>query len=354
MKLYNNRQTGRIYARVKTGNPAKPVIRISMGTADAKEAAKRAKALKLEEQEAALRLGAKTLQTAAHIAAGKKVTVAQAVAEWNESAKNRDESPATTAKNQAVMSQWIDAEGLGKLPPMALTEGHVSRFINRTDREVGYATRIRQLSVIRMFIGYCIVKGYVAENVAGKGRMAVQHRKLNHDQMEPHKVEPMTEEEVKKIMAAAEGFQKWGTAIAYAAGLRLGDVAQLEHASLSVPGHIIVHTGKRGKRVQLPVNEQLTPGLAEALRGASAEAVDHESPYLFPAEAAQYEDVAAGRPKFSVYYQRLLARCGITNRSFHSLRHAAITRWSKVGFTLEQCAEFAGHSNTKTTEGYIG
>jgi integrase len=354
MKLYINRQTGNICARIKTGNPAKPRIRISLGTSDAQEAAKKAKTLKLEEQESALQIGAKMLQTAAHLAAGKKVTVQSAREEWLKAAHNRDESPATTAKNATVMAQWIEAENLGKLPPLALTEAHVSRFINRSD-DASYATRVRQLSVIRMFLGFCGVKGYVGENVAGKGRMAVQHRKLSQAQLEPHKVEPMTAAEVQLIMENTTGFMRWGTGIAFAAGLRLGDVAQLQHASI-VPGHLIVHTGKRNKRVKLPINERLAPGLAAALAHASAEFMaidDEESPYLFPDAALQYADVTAGRPKFSIYYQRMLARVGIENRSFHSLRHAAITRWAKIGFSIEECAEYAGHSNTATTKGYI-
>jgi len=30
-----------------------------------------------------------------------------------------------------------------------------------------------------------------------------------------------------------------------------------------------------------------------------------------------------------------------------------LTRWKAEGFDLEACADYAGHSSTKTTEGYI-
>ena len=45
-----------------------------------------------------------------------------------------------------------------------------------------------------------------------------------------------------------------------------------------MPGHIIVHAGKRGKRVCLPISDELTPGLAAILR----EIPPTESGYRFP------------------------------------------------------------------------
>ena len=111
--------------------------------------------------------------------------------------------------------------------------------------------------------------------------------------------------------------------LAAAAGLRLGDIAQLEHAALEVPGHIIVHTDKRDRRICLPINGTITPGLAEIL----AEIPPTDSPYLFPAQAAQYDDISTGRPKFSVYFTRLMDRLGI-DRSGAGRKITAT--WSRV------------------------
>jgi len=349
MKLTTNKTSGRIYARLRTGNPSNPYISMTLGTSDAAEAKKKAKAANLESIEAQAQAGNLSLQAVARLSAGRKVTVTKAAEQWMAAAVARDESPATTAKNRAVMAQWMAHEPIANIPPLAVTEAHVSRFINREDPSVGFSTRLRQLSVIRVFLRFCAETGLVVGNVAGPTRMNVQHRKLSHEQLEPKKVRPFTAAEVKKIMDNTEGWWRWATAISYAAGLRLGDVAQLEHGSLTMPGHIIVHTGKRGKRVCLPLNDELTPGLSAILR----EIPPTESRYLFPDEAEQYEDVVNGRPKFSIYYGRILERLGIKGRSFHSLRHAAITRWDKAGFTLDQCAEYAGHSSTKTTKGYV-
>ena len=48
---------GRKYAVLKTGNPAKPKLRMTLGTTSAAEAKKAAKDAKLHEIEAALQLG---------------------------------------------------------------------------------------------------------------------------------------------------------------------------------------------------------------------------------------------------------------------------------------------------------
>jgi integrase len=354
MKLKTNSASGRIYAHLKTGNPSRPVIKMTLGTKSAAEAGKKAKALKLAQLEAAMQLGPLSQKTIARLQVGKKVNTEQAAAMWLQAAANRDESPATTQKSRMVLDQWFNfAPELRKLAPMFITEAHVSPFINRPDDNVGASTRRRQLSVIRMFLRYCNDTSLSQGNVAGPGRVDVHHRKLSHEQREPKTVLPFTDGEVQRILANTEGWDRWSAGIAAAAGLRLGDIAQLEHASLSVPGHIIVHTDKRGRRVCLPIDEKLTPGLAEML----AEIPPSDSPYLFPEAAAQYEDIKAGRPKFSIYFARILDRIGIDRKggrkSFHSLRHTALTRWAREGFSLDECKEYAGHSSTKTTSGYI-
>lgn len=347
MKLAVNKASGRVYARLKTGNPAQPYIKITLGTKSAEEARRKAKEANLGQIESALQAGQLSQQAIARLTVGKKFTVEQSAAQWLAAATNRGESPATTAKSATVIEQWLaSSSALRSLPPMAIKEEHIAPWINRS-ADVGVATRRRQLSVLRMLLRYCADLGIAQGNAAN--RVNVNTRALTHAQREPKQVAPFTAAEVKKILTHTEGWWRWAVGISYATGLRLGDVAQLEHASLAVPGHLIVHTDKRDRRVCLPINDRLTPGLAEIL----SEIPPTDSPYLFPEQAKQYEDITSGRPKFSVYFGRLLAGMGIERRSFHSLRHTAISRWKREGFSLDECKSFAGHTNTKTTQGYV-
>lgn len=347
MKLTKDKESGHIYARLKTGNTAKPYLRMTLGTKSAAEARQKAKDANLEKIEAALQAGSLSTEAIARLSVGRKVTTQQAGERWLAAAENRGESPATTAKNASVLQQWYAFDpAVAKLPPMALNEDHIAPFVNRTT-EVSARTRERQLSVLRTFCRYCADLGLAKGNAAN--RVKVNLRGLTHQQREPKEIKPFTAAEVKRIVSEAEGFWRWATGIGYATGLRLGDVCQLEHACLSQPGHIVVWTEKRDRRVCLPVNEKLTPGLA----GVLAEVPPTDSRFLFPDAAAQYDDIASGRPKFSMQFKRLVESLGIEGKSFHSLRHAAISRWQKDGFSLDECKTYAGHSNSKTTKGYI-
>ena len=347
MKLTVHPTNGRIYARLKTGDPARPYVRMTLGTKSAEEARAKAKEANLGKIEAALQAGQLSTQAIARLTVGHKLTTEQAFTEWCDRGARRNDAPSTTAKNRAVGEQWFRCvPAIRSLPPMSLTEDHVSAFVNREDAAVGAATRRRQLSVVRMFLRSCVDTG-LSRGI--DTRRILNHRALSHAQLEPKQVQPFTAEEVQTILANTEGWWRWAVGIANAAGLRLGDVCTLEHAALSLPGHIIIHTHKRNRRVCLPVNEEITPGLAAIL----AEVPPSESSYLFPEEAEQYADVAAGRSKFSMQFNRLLASLEIHGRSFHSLRHTAISRWAAQGFSLDQCRDYAGHSSEKTTTGYI-
>lgn len=351
MKLYKN-GSGRYAARLKTGNPAKPYVKITLGTKSAEEAKRKAKDANLAKIEAAHQAGSLTQQAIARLTVGKKLSTEQAFVQWLARGANRGESPATTEKNRSVGEQWFAfIPAVKSLPPMSLTEDHVAPFINRKSEDAGAATRARQLSVLRQFFGYCADLGISQGNPARL--VDVDHRALGHEQREKKAILPFTAEEVRTIIDGTEGWWRWASAISAATALRLGDVCQLEHACLAVPGHIIVWTDKRDRRVCLPINSRVTPRLAAIL----AEIPPTDSPYLFPDEAKQYEDIKTGRPKFSVYFGRVLDQLGIDRaggrKSFHSLRHHAITRWDAQGFSLDECKTYAGHSNAKTTSGYI-
>ena len=44
---------------------------------------------------------------------------------------------------------------------------------------------------------------------------------------------------------------------------------------------------------------------------------------------------------------------GIENKSFHSLRHAAISRFAAAGMTLERIGKIVAHSDPATTAAYV-
>jgi integrase len=276
-----------------------------------------------------------------------KLTLTQAAERWFEARRVRSRSPATIATDRSVIARWFAWKpALAQTAPMGLERGDLFDFVNRPGRS-GATARRRVLQVLISFVGFLADNGMIATNPAAD--VTVDIRALTHGQREKKVVAPFTAAEIKTILARTDGWWHWATGISAATSLRLGDVAQREHESLGVPGHIVGWTSKRLRRVCLPINPRLTPGLAALL----AAIPPSDSRYVFPEQAKQYADIAAGRSKFSMQFKRLLESLGIEGRSFHSLRHTAITRWKRIGFDLDQCAEYAGHKNPETTRGYI-
>jgi integrase len=91
-----------------------------------------------------------------------------------------------------------------------------------------------------------------------------------------------------------------------------------------------------------------------------------DAQYIFP-EQREIHRSPERRSGLCVQFKRLLQAAGITdaNKSFHSLRHMAATqKFAKAdknalakklaeNLTLEQIAALLGHSETKTTQGYV-
>ena len=50
---------------------------------------------------------------------------------------------------------------------------------------------------------------------------------------------------------------------------------------------------------------------------------------------------------------RILQKAEVGKHHFHELRMTKITELDQNGHSLEKIAEFAGHTSTKSTEGYI-
>ena len=128
------------------------------------------------------------------------------------------------------------------------------------------------------------------------------------------------------------------------AGLRLGDICQLEWDSFSVKNKFIVWTDKRDRRVAL----DLDPRLADVI----AAIAPINSQYVFPEERALYKDTRR-KANLSTYFRRICAAVDIHGKTFHDLRSSFIVDCKKRGLPMEHIAESVGHRSTTTTKGYI-
>lgn len=334
------------HARVKTTDGKHKTI--STHTTSKKEAEQVVSESGIEHLETAAKAGRLTREAIGLITTGKKLTVAKAIEKFIESLSRR-QSPGHVYNTRQALNQWLAATPIGSLPPSAITDSHVDGWVNEDNPGVKAGRRRMRLSLIRSFCDYCSDMGWMIGNPAGRRRVTVDLGKLSHEQKETKAIEPFTAAELRKFTdyCKSEGHVFWQFAalVSWEIGLRLGDIASLEWDSFNTPGRAIVWTMKRDRRVSVPISDALSDVLAQ-IPVASEK-------YLFPNERALYSDLSR-RANLSTYFKRYCSYAKIeSGKTFHSIRHACVTRWSREGKSLEDIATDVGHASTKTTQGYI-
>ena len=277
------------------------------------------------------------------ITAGRKVTCTEVLGSFTCEASGRwsDGTLAGIRTNLGAFFAWARCGGKALVDVDRET---ILRWVNSGDAKMG--TRKNRMKYIRTFYRYARARNFVLENPAETA--FIEARKMSHEELEPRDVQPITEGEFNLICSNATPFWRNVTAISYWTGLRFSDCVTLEWASVSKEG-LIVWTRKRTRRVVLPYDDPLLG--AGGLRTILATAERASDEYVFPEERAAY--LAGRRSQFPTAYRVLLDKLGIENKSFHSLRHAAISRFAAAGMTLERIGKLVAHSDPATTAGYI-
>ena len=154
---------------------------------------------------------------------------------------------------------------------------------------------------------------------------------------------PITDEEFRRLFAAASEPYKTALLIGYHTGLRLMDCFRLSPDCIE-NGWIVKIPGKtrRYRRaVQIPVHRELANHF-------SSIQVTGSDPYCQNAPSEQ---------RISAYFNRLFYACWVNDTpegkaSFHGLRSAFVTRLRERGIPEHAIEGMAGHTKTETTNVY--
>lgn len=180
---------------------------------------------------------------------------------------------------------------------------------------------------------------------------------------------PFTPEELRRLMDEAPA--PWCNMVAvswYCAGLRLSDVCLMRWDAVDMAGGV-VRIDAEVKTLQgrvIPISPPFRKRL-DAMRARHDAGEDAGSPYLFPAMAAQYEVNQAAT--VSTRFTSLLRAMGIVSdtiagaklgkrhrmseKSFHSIRHAAVSVLrSNPAFTPDMVRDAVGHNSEAVERGY--
>lgn len=353
LPLSENPKTGRISVKIK-GAPGQRAQKIALGTTSRAVARKLVKDAGLEDIELAARANVLTAEAITRLKAGKRVSVEAALKEHLELMPIRGKRASTIKHDTAVLNNWIDVMNLAKAPIGAIEDKHVSKFINNKSRGK-YQTRVRQLSSIRTFLGFCLDRGWVATNPATL--VAVSVDGMSQEDLLETETLTFTEDEVKKILAHTTGFWHSATIIGRHTGLRLSDVATLQWESITAT-RLTVFSSK-GKRI---VDMELTPELKRLF----ASIPRGDSRYVFPSQAANVITMGS-TTTISQQFRRMCIKLGIEDKSFSGLRHTfAVSSMADVtdkklklvqemigAASIEEVRRLLGHAKSNVTLRYL-
>lgn len=292
------------------------------------------------------------------IDATRSKTVESAINEWKRWLESTCNSERTAESHITYATCWAREKRMLGRRLAEVREHHISEWINERSG-CGLATRRVRLSAIRSLFKFCSIREYITMDPSQLVR--VKARLLSHEQKEPTVRVPITDDEIRRILAeldrriqsaepvgrlAESDLRFWRAAIVIGrhAGLRLGDIACLEWSCLSKPGKLIVWTDKHDARVDLPMTPELRAVFDSLPR--------HSRHLCFPSQDKTARD-RKKRSKLSVQFGRLLESIGIEGKSFHCLRHAFATDCRKRNMPMPHIQESLGHANQSTTKGYI-
>lgn len=289
------------------------------------------------------------------------ISVDEAILRWYAWMQATYESKITTHNYLSTAKSWARDTKAELVPVNEVTEADIERWVNKNDGCKG-STRRTRLHVLSSLFKFCAVKGYTHANMASL--VKVKYKDLSHDQKEARVKRLFTDEEYRKVLFAIEAeisrlesqvgsapvrflvaYRFWYAAVIIGrhTALRISDIASLEWASIN-EGRLVVHTDKKNVRVDL----EITPEIQQAIDGIHK----LSDKWCFPQQNAINSDPST-RCQLPVQFGRILKNAGVSKHHFHELRITKVTEMNRSGSTIEEIAQFAGHSSTKSTEGYI-
>jgi integrase len=171
------------------------------------------------------------------------------------------------------------------------------------------------------------------------------------------KREAFSHEEISQLVSSAEGDWRGAIILAATSGLRMGDIARLQWSSVDLEAGVLrVTPRKTGTEVVLPIHPDFADWLFNKQRGIG------KAP-IFSQLAGMRVDGDGG---LSNQFGAIVKKAGIlrhitpgggkgratASKSFHSLRHAFVSRLANSDVASDLRMRLAGHSDAKTHRGY--
>jgi integrase len=236
-----------------------------------------------------------------------------------------------------------------------LQASDIARFRDHEAKERSSATANMSLKVLRVCFGEAVRQGLLTISPASRVKFLKS--------IAESKRRAFTLPEIKRILKACNDDVEWRGLVLFGLylGQRLGDLARLTWRAVDLDsGDIAFTTRKTGRRIVLPLLQPLGDYLA------SLPASDNPNAFIFPHAAS-----AKRTGTLSNQFREILADAGLveprTHRStgkgrsrsrqmselsFHSLRHSAVTMLKAAGVSDFIAREIVGHESAAVSRQY--
>jgi integrase/recombinase XerD len=214
---------------------------------------------------------------------------------------------------------------------------HVDRYLARLD-ELGFSgsTRKRKAITFRSFLSFLFRNGYISHDISGMVILPFPEQSIPRI---------LAQTEYKRLLEASENNvrDKAIITLLLQTGIRLSELTRLALPDIHLPDSIeIVGIGSHRGRV-IPLNSRACEALESYFSGRPVSNV------LFPSHVGKPMG-NRGVEKIVMKYYKM---ANISRASVNSLRHTFIVQHLIKGTSLKTIQEVVGHSDIRTTEGYI-
>jgi integrase len=302
--------------------------------------------------------GVSDVFTAANVESLPSASIKSWCETWTE-AKAIETEESTHARYKRVIERFTGflGEAKSKRDLSTLQASDVGRFRDREAKELSRSTANLSVKVLRICLGEAVRQGLLAVNPAVRVKLLKSTKES--------KRRSFTLTEIKRILKACGDDVEWRGLVLFGLylGQRLGDLARLTFRAVdSENGEIAFSTIKTGRRIVLPLVQPLVDYLS------SLPASDNPSAYIFPNAAAHKRTGS-----LSNQFREILVEAGLVEPlphghrstgkgrtgaremseiSFHSLRHSAVTMLKAAGVSDFIAREIVGHESAGVSRQY--
>jgi integrase len=280
--------------------------------------------------------------------ATRPLTLGKLEKEWRESPRRRDCSEAQLERYARQLAAFVEWAGEG-LDVRAVGDDMAERYAKHLGKFAAntYNKHLNTLTAVWKAIG----------RTRGLGN---PWQDLPRRRADTHIRRALTDAEIAKIIDAAEGEYKALVIIGARTGLRLGDACRLRWEDFGGDGVLRVKTSKTGALVALPGAALLSE--LRNVTGGHKTNIENASGHIMPDIAERYARDPSG---VSDWVGRYFKRAGLKtsakekgwskarpDASYHSLRHAFVTRAIEAGVPAPIVRALVGHNTAAMTDRY--